>query len=153
MGEREKKLEALGYPMSDTPEAAGLYSPLVVDGKTAYASGMVPMEAGALKFKGKVPSVIGLEEAKKAAELCAANLLRVCARDIGSLDKIERVIKLTGFVNSDPDFTEQHIVINGASGLFIDVLGEAGRHARSAIGMANLPLGAAVEVELIVRLI
>ena len=111
------------------------------------------MEAGALKFKGKVPSDIGLEEAKKAAELCAANLLRVCARDIDSLDKIERIIKVTGFVNSDPDFTEQHIVINGASGLFIDVLGEAGRHARSAIGMANLPLGAAVEVELIVRLI
>ena len=152
MGEREKKLEALGYPMSDTPTAAGLYSPLVVDGKIAYASGMVPMEAGALKFNGKVPSAIGLEEAKKAAELCAANLLRVCARDLGSLDEIERVIKVTGFVNSDPGFTEQHIVINGASGLFIDVLGEAGHHARSAVGVANLPLGAAVEVEIIVRL-
>ena len=152
MGEREEKLEALGYPMSDTPQAAGLYTPLVVDGTTAYLSGMVPVEGGALKFKGKVPTEVGLEEAKKAAELCAVNLLRVCSRDLGSLDRIERIVKVTGFVSSDPEFTEQHVVINGASALFIDVLGEAGRHARSAVGMANLPTGAAVEVELIVRL-
>ena len=71
MGEREEKLEVLGYPMSDTPKAAGLYTPLVVDGRTAYLSGAVPVEAGELKFKGKVPSSIGVEEAKKAAELCA----------------------------------------------------------------------------------
>ncbi len=152
MGERDKKLEALGYQMSDTPAAAGLYTPLLVDGRTAYLSGMLPIEAGALKFKGKVPSAVGLEEAKKAAELCAANLLRVCARDLGSLDRIQRIVKVTGFVNCDPDFMEAHVVINGASGLFIGVLGEAGRHARSAIGVANLPLGAAVEVELVVAL-
>ena len=93
-----------------------------------------------------------MDDATKAAELCAANLLRVCARDLGSLDRIKQVIKLTGFVSSDPDFTEQHVVMNGASQLMIDVLGDAGRHARSAVGMANLPIGAAVEVEIIVRL-
>lgn len=152
MGEREDKLEALGYKMSDTPKPAGLYTPLVIDGKTAYLSGMVPVEAGELKYKGKVPSEVSLEDAQKAAELCAANLLRVCARDLGSLDMIERLIKVTGFVNSEPDFTDQHLVINGASGLLVEALGEAGHHARSAIGMAGLPTGAAVEVELIVRL-
>jgi len=82
----------------------------------------------------------------------AANLLRVFARDVGGLDKIERLIKVTGFVNSDPDFTNQHVVMNGASQLFIDVLGDAGKHARSAVGTASLPVGAAVEVELILKL-
>lgn len=152
MGEREQKLESLGYPLSDTPTAAGLYIPLLIDNGMAYASGMVPVEAGALKYDGKVPSAVGVPEAQKAAELCAANLLRVCARDLGSLSRIMQVVKVTGFVSSDPEFTEQHVVMNGASQLFIDVLGDAGRHARSAVGMANLPLGATVEVEVILRL-
>jgi len=112
---------------------------------------MVPFEQGALKYKGKVPSVISVPDAQKAAEICAANLLRVLNRDLGSLDRIDRILKVTGFVASDPDFTEQHVVVNGASQLLLDVLGEAGHHARSAVGMANLPLGATVEVELIVR--
>ena len=152
MGKSEETLEALGFPLSDTPQPAGLYTPLVIDGATAYASGMLPLENGILKYAGKVPSQISLEDAMKAAELCAANLLRVCARDLGSLDRIEKILKLTGFVNSDSGFTEQHTAINGASKLLIDVLGESGRHARSAIGVANLPLGAAVEVEIILRL-
>ncbi|MBN1685339.1 MAG: RidA family protein [Spirochaetales bacterium] len=152
MGKREEKLEELGFPLSDTPKAAGIYTPLVVDGTIAYASGMLPVENGALKYAGKVSSQVGVEEATKAARLCAANLLRVCARDLGSLDRIAKILKLTGFVNSDPDFAEQHVVMNGASSLFIDVLGEAGRHARSAIGMAGLPLDGAVEVEIVIRL-
>jgi enamine deaminase RidA (YjgF/YER057c/UK114 family) len=152
MGEREDKLEALGYPVADAPKAAGLYTPLVVDGSIAYCSGILPIEAGELKYIGKVPSSVDPEDATMAAELCAANLLRVCARDLGSLDKIEKLIKITGFVNSDADFTDQHVVLNGASGLFLDVLGEAGHHARSAIGVANLPLGVSVEVEIIVKL-
>ena len=108
MGIREEKLEALGYLLSDTPKAAGIYVPLRIDDGIGYASGMVPVEAGVLKFKGKIPSDVGLEGAKKAAELCAANLLRVCARDLGSLDKIGQILKVTGFVNSDLDFTDQH---------------------------------------------
>jgi enamine deaminase RidA (YjgF/YER057c/UK114 family) len=95
---------------------------------------------------------VSLEEAQKAAELCAANLLRVFARDVGPLSRIKKILKLTGFVNSDPGFTEAHMVINGASRLFIDVLGDAGTHARSALGMASLPRGASVEVEIIVAL-
>ena len=151
MGTREEKLESLGYDLSDTPKAAGLYTPLVIDGNVGYASGMVPFESGALKYQGKVPSATSVEDATKAAELCAANLLRVCARDLGSLDKIERIIKVTGFLSSDADFTDQHVVMNGASQLFLDVLGDAGNHARSAVGMANLPIGASVEVEIIFR--
>ena len=151
MSERLKKLEARGYSAGDTPKASGLYTPVVIDGTTAYVSGMVPFENGALKYKGKVPSAVSAEEATKAAELCAANLLRVLNRDLGSLEKIDRLLKVTGFVASDPDFADQHVVMNGASQLFLDILGEAGNHARSAVGMANLPIGAAVEVELVLR--
>ena len=152
MNEREKKLEMLGYPVDEAPKAAGLYTPLVVSGSTAYLSGMVPFENGALKYAGKVPSQVSVEQATDAAAICAANLLRVVKRDLGSLDKIGKLVKLTGFVSSDPDFTEQHVAMNGASKLLLDVLGDAGAHARSAVGMANLPLGAAVEVELIFEL-
>ena len=152
MERRVSTLESLGYPIADAPKPSGLYTPVVIDGRTAYASGMVPFEGGSLKYTGKVPSEVGMEDAQKAAELCAANLLRVLHRDLGSLDRVERVVKVTGFVNSDPDFTDQHLVMNGASQLLLDVLGEAGHHARSAVGMVNLPLGSTVEVELIVRL-
>lgn len=152
MNDREKKLEMLGYPIDEAPKAAGLYTPLVVSGSTAYLSGMVPFENGALKYAGKVPSQISVEQATDAAAICAANLLRVVKRDLGSLDRIGKLVKLTGFVNSDAEFTDQHVVMNGASKLLLDVLGDAGAHARSAVGMANLPIGAAVEVELIFEL-
>ncbi len=151
MNEREKKLEDRGYAISDAPKPGGLYTPVVVADGVAYASGMVPSESGRVKYTGKVPSTVSVEDATKAAELCAANLLRVLARDLGSLDRIQRSLKATGFVNSDSDFTEQHVVMNGASQLLIDILGDAGHHARSAVGMANLPLGATVEVELILQ--
>ena len=151
MGTREDRLESRGYPVAEAPKASGLYTPVVVDGGTAYVSGMVPFESGKLKYQGKVPSAVSLEEAQKAAEVCAANLLRVLHRDLGSLDRIKRMLKVTGFVSSDPDFTDQHLVINGASQLFLDVLEDAGHHARSAVGMANLPLGATVEVEIILK--
>ena len=151
MGERENKLESMGYPIDQAPKPAGLYTPVVVVGNTAYLSGMVPFEQGALKYEGKVASEVSVEDAQQAAALCAANLLRVFKRDVGPLDRIARIVKITGFVNSDPDFTDQHVVMNGASQLILDVLGDAGKHARSAVGMAGLPKGATVEVELIVE--
>jgi enamine deaminase RidA (YjgF/YER057c/UK114 family) len=152
MSEREKKLEEKGYPMDGAPVPGGIYQPVVVEGSVAYLSGSIPAADGKLTSKGSVPSEVSLEEAQKAAELCAANLLRVFARDVGPLSRIKKILKLTGFVNSDPGFTEAHMVINGASRLFIDVLGDAGTHARSALGMASLPRGASVEVEIIVAL-
>jgi len=111
---------------------------------------MVPFRDGEVAYTGKVPSAVGVEDAKKAAELSAANLLRVFAREVGPLDRITQVLKVTGFVNAEPYLTDAHLVMNGASQLIIDVLGDAGQHARSAVGVATLPLGASVEVEMIV---
>jgi enamine deaminase RidA (YjgF/YER057c/UK114 family) len=154
MDEREKKLIELGFsPECNLKSGAALYTPVVIDGTTAYVSGCVPFDENQkLTSKGKVPSEVSLEDAKLAARQCAVNILRLLRKEIGSLDRIDRVLKIFGMVNSNPDFMEQHLVINGASQLFIDVLGENGWHARSAVGMAALPLGASVEVEAIVRL-
>ncbi len=152
MKEREQKLEELRYPLERIASPAALYEPIVVDGTTVYASGAIPVDNGQLISKGKVPSQVSLENAQKAAALCAANILRIVCSKLGSLDKIERVLRLTGYVNSDSDFTDQHHVVNGASQLLIDVFGDAGRHGRSAVGVAQLPLGSSVEIELILKL-
>ncbi len=152
MNEREQKLESLGFPIDRcTPEGA-LVDPLTIVGNILYASGQVPFDGDKLISKGKVPSQINMEEATTAAALCAANVLRSVRRHIGSLDKIQRVVRMTGYVNADADFTDCHLVINGASRLVREVFGEEGRHARTALSMAQLPLGASVEVEMIFQL-
>src|SRR5260221_14029379 len=149
----DQKLESLGYPLDRRLSPGAIYRPVLIDGTTVYVSGCVPFDGDKnLVSKGKVPSEVSLEAAKKAAALCAANVLRLVRQELGSLARVERVLKVTGFVNSDADFTEQHLVINGASQLFIDVLGDSGWHARSAVGMAQLPLGSSVEVEAILKL-
>jgi len=152
MKEREQKLESMGYALDDVPGPGAIYKPVVIHGSTVYVSGAVPVSGSQLTSKGKVPSEVSVEEAQKAAALCAANNLRVVCKEMGSLDRIERVIRVTGYVNSEPDFTDPHLVINGASQLLLDVFGEAGVGARSAVGMAQLPLGASVEVEMILAL-
>ncbi len=152
MSAREKKLEALGYPLDRAPKPGAIYKPVVVVGRTMYVSGSVPIDGDTLVSQGKVPSQVSLDEACKAAALCAANNLRMARNEIGSLDRIRRVIRLTGYVNSDPDFMDQHLVINGASQLLLDVLGDAGLGARSALGMAQLPLGSSTEVEMILEI-
>ena len=152
MKEREKKLEALGYTLEKVTSPVAIYEPIVIDGTTVYASGSIPVDDGQLISKGKVPSQVSLKDAQKAAGLCVANILRIVYSKFGSLDKIERVLRLSGYVNSDIDFTDQHLVVNGASQLLIDVFGDAGRHARSAVGVAQLPLGSSVEIELILKL-
>jgi enamine deaminase RidA (YjgF/YER057c/UK114 family) len=153
MASREEILESLGYPLDKVPLPGATYKTVLVEGLVAYVSGCLPNDGGRnLVSVGKVPSVISLENAKKAAALCAANILRLVRQETGSLDRISRILKLVGFVNSDVSFTDQSQVINGASQLMIDVLGEAGWHARSAVGVAQLPLGASVEVEAILQL-
>ena len=151
MGQREDKIAELGYPIEQATPEGDLVSALSIDGSTIYASGQVPFEVDKLVSKGKVPSEVSVEEATKAAALCAANVLRAVYRELGSLDRVDRVLRITGYVNSEPDFSDQHLVINGASQLVRDVFGEQGRHARTAIGMAQLPLGSSVEVEMILR--
>jgi enamine deaminase RidA (YjgF/YER057c/UK114 family) len=152
MGQRDNKLEELGYPLDRTSPEGPLVEGFVIDGTTIYASGQVPFNGKELTCKGKVPSQVSAAEATAAAALCAANILRTVRKSVGSLDNIARVIRITGYVNSDPDFTDQHLVINGASQLVRDVFGDAGRHARTALGLAQLPLGSAVEVEMILAL-
>ncbi len=149
----DERLEALGYPLDRVPAPAALYRPLVIEDGLAYLSGALPLDGpGNLVAIGKVPTVVSLADATKAAALCAANLLRVLRQEIGSLDKVARVVRLAGYVNSELDFSDQHLIMNGASQLMVDVFGDAGAHARSTIGVAQLPLGAAVEVDAVVKL-
>ena len=153
MNNREQKMISLGSSPECNLKPGAIYRPVVIDGTTAYVAGCVPFDDNQqLTCKGKVISQVSLKEAQEAAALCAANILRLLRQELGSLDRIDRILKVVGFVNSDADFTEQHLVINGASQFFIDVLADAGWHARSAVGMASLPLGASVEVEAIVRI-
>ena len=152
MSERVQKLEELGYPIDRLNPEGDMIRSVMVDGTTIYASGQVPFDGAELASKGKVPSQVSVEDAKKAAALCAANVLRAVHRHLGSLDKVERIVRMTGYVNADPDFTDAHLVINGASELVRAVFGDAGTHARTALGLAQLPLGASVEVEMILRL-
>ena len=152
MDSREKILEQLGFPLERTTPEGKLVDAVSIDGDTIYASGQVPFDGDKLAYAGKVPTEVSLEDATKAAALCAANVLRAVRKHVGSLDRISRVVRITGYVNSDPSFTDQHLVLNGASQLVRDVFGDQGRHARTAIGVAQLPLGAAVEVEMILRL-
>ena len=152
MSERERKLIALGYPIEKTTPEGDLVDAVAISGRLVYASGQVPFNGSELVGRGKVPSQVGADEAGAAAALCAANVLRAVRKHLGSLDAVARVVRITGYVNSDPDFTDHHLVINGASRLVREVFGEDGRHARTALGMAQLPLGACVEVEMILEL-
>jgi enamine deaminase RidA (YjgF/YER057c/UK114 family) len=150
---REQKLESLGFPMDRIPTPGAIYRPVVVSGTTAYVSGCLPFDGpNQLTSTGKVGRDVSLADAQQAAALCAVNILRLLAQELGSLSRIKRVVRLGGYVNSTEDFTDQHLVINGASQLLADVLGEAAPHARSAIGVAQLPLGTSVEVDAIVEI-
>jgi len=152
MSERETKLESLGYPLDRISAEGKLVDRVAIVGNILYASGQVPFDGDKLVSKGKVPSEVNVPDATKAAELCAANVLRAVRQHIGSLDRIERIVRITGYVNADVDFTDEHLVINGASQLVRDVFGEAGRHARTALGMAQLPLGSSTEIEMIIQI-
>lgn len=149
MSRREARLLELGYEIEKTTPEGSLVDAVSIVGNLVYASGQVPFDGDQLKFVGKVPSQVSEEDATAAAALCAANVLRAVRKELGSLDAVERVVRITGYVHCEADFTLQHLVINGASQLVRDVFGEAGRHARTALGMQQLPLGASVEVEMI----
>jgi enamine deaminase RidA (YjgF/YER057c/UK114 family) len=150
--DRGKKLESLGYPLEETTPEGTLVEAVHLDGNIAYCSGQVPFAGGELVSQGKVPSQVSVDQAQQAAALCAANLIRALHAKLGSLEPIESIVRVTGYVNAEVDFTEAHLVINGASQLIRDVFGDDGKHARTALGVAQLPLGASTEVEMIVRL-
>jgi enamine deaminase RidA (YjgF/YER057c/UK114 family) len=146
----EAVLKSLGIELPAVPAPAANYVPSVRSGALLFVSGQVSIGPGA-KFIGKLGRDMTVEEGQKAARICAINILANIKGALGSLDNIARIVKLTGFVNCTLEFDEPHKVINGCSDLLTEVLGARGKHARSAIGMASLPLGAAVEVEAIVE--
>jgi len=145
------RLRDLGEQLPAVPPPAAAYTPFTRVGDLVYTSGQLPVVEGALPMTGKVGAEVTLELAQPLARRCALNVLAIGAEAAGDLDRI-RVVKLTVFVASDPSFTEQHLVANGASEFLGEVLGDAGVHARSAVGVAVLPLDAPVEVEAILQI-
>lgn len=134
--------------LPDAAAPAANYVPFVISGSQLFISGQLPIENGALAVTGIVGRDVDVPTAQRAAELCAINILAQAKSALdGDLERIARVIKINGFVASDPGFTEQHLVINGASNLLANILGDAGKHARAAVGMASLPFNAAVEID------
>ena len=144
----EEKLSSLGISLPIPPEPAGSYLPVVLFGNLAFVAGQIPTEGKQVKFRGKVESVAMGQE---AARLCTINALAQLKSSLGSLNGIKRVIKVTGFVNSDPSFTDHAKVLNGASDLLVAVFGEKGKHVRAAVGVSSLPLDSAVEIEFTVE--
>jgi enamine deaminase RidA (YjgF/YER057c/UK114 family) len=144
----ESRLKALGIVLHDLPAPAANYIPSVRVGSLLFVSGQVSGAPGTT-IKGKLGQNMNVEQGQQAARICAINLLANFKAALGDLGKVKRIVKLTGFVNCTGDFEDVHKVMNGCSDLLTDVLGERGKHARSAIGMASLPLGFAVEVEAI----
>jgi enamine deaminase RidA (YjgF/YER057c/UK114 family) len=148
----EARLHELGLELPAVPDPAGAYVPATRTANLIFTAGQLPFENGELRDTGKVGDAVSAEEAYEAARLCVLNALAAAAAEAGGLNGIRRVVKVTGFVASAPDFNAQPQVVNGASELIGELFGEAGLHARSAVGVAELPLDAPVEVELIVEL-
>lgn len=148
----EDKLASLCITLPSPPAPAGSYVPVVISYNLAFVAGQIPSEGGQVKFRGKVGRDITTEAGQQAARLCTINALAQLKSALSSLDRIRRVVKLTGFVNCESSFVDLPKVVNGASDLLVQVFGENGRHARAAVGVSSLPLDSAVEVELIVEI-
>ncbi|MEV1245204.1 RidA family protein [Nonomuraea sp. NPDC050022] len=145
----EEKITELGLTLPEVVAPLAAYVPAVRTGNLVYTSGQLPMVDGKLAQTGKVGAEVGLDDARELARICALNALAALKSEVGELGDVVRIVKVVAFVASDPAFTQQPQVANGASELLAEVLGDAGKHARSAVGVASLPLDAPVEVELI----
>jgi len=153
MGETiEKRLSDLGVTLPAAAAPAANYLPFVRSGNLLFTSGQLPMRDGKLQVSGVVGRDLDTAAGIEAAKLCAINVLAQAKAVLGDLEKIARLVKISVFVASTPDFTEQHLVANGASDFLAAALGERGKHARAAVGMASLPLNAAVEVEAVIEI-
>ncbi|PST24642.1 RidA family protein [Mesorhizobium plurifarium] len=150
--EIETRLTELGIVLPQAVAPVANYVPYVVSGSMLYISGQLPMEDGKVAVTGHVGKDVDVAGAQRAAELCAINILAQAKAALGDLGRIRRLVKINGFVASTPDFVEQHLVINGASNLLANALGEAGKHARAAVGMASLPFNAAVEIDAVIEI-
>ena len=147
----EARLAALKVALPAAAAAAANYVPAVRHGDLLYISGQLPMRDGGVAYRGRLGDAVSVEIGQEAARLCAINILAQAKAALdGDLERIRRVVRITGFVASTERFTEQHLVVNGASDFLADVLGDRGRHARAAVGVAALPLDAAVEIDAII---
>ncbi len=145
----EDKLKELGIELPEAPKPLGAYVPFVQTGNLILLSGILPLRNGKLTRTGKVGKEVGVEEAGDDAKTAAINALAVLKGHVGSLDKVKRCVKITGYIASSPDFTGQPGVLNAASDFLFEVFGDAGRHARAAVGVTVLPLDSPVEIEFI----
>ncbi len=147
----EARLRDLGFELPPPPPAAGNYVGAVRVGQLVFVSGHGPVKEGELIYRGKLGQDMDIDTAREAAQLVILNALASLKAEIGNLDRVRRIVKLLGMVNSTPDFVEQPKVIDGASNLLTTVFGEKGRHARAAVGFVSLPYGIAVEIEMVVE--
>ena len=148
----EKRLDALNIILPSPPKPIGSYVPVLITGKLAFVSGQIPIKDGKVIYAGKVSTDLSVEDAQKAARLCVINALAQLKAELGNLDRISKIVKVSGFVNSPPEFTDQPKVINGASDLLFEIFGQKGQHARIAVGVSSLPLNSAVEIDLIAEI-
>jgi enamine deaminase RidA (YjgF/YER057c/UK114 family) len=147
----EDRLAELGLKLPNVSKPVAAYVPAMVTGNLVFTAGQLPFVDGKLEATGKVGAEVSAEEAAKLAATCVLNALAAASSVIGSLDRVTRIVKVVGFVASTPDFTGQPAVVNGASELLGEIFGEPGQHARSAVGVAVLPLDAPVEIELVLE--
>ena len=146
----EQKIESLGIKLPSPPTPAGSYVAVVKTGNLLFISGQIPMVDGKLLYTGKVTDE-NLETAQKSAKTCAINILAQLKRELGEFEKVVKIVRLSGFVNSDPEFSQHPKVINAASDLLHEIFGEKGIHSRIAVGVANLPLNSMTEIDAIVE--
>lgn len=146
----ENRLRELQIVLPEV-QPAGNYLPAVRVGNLLFVSGQLPKTEGKIAYKGRVGRDLNLESARRAAKSCVANILAVVQQEIGSLDRVKRIVRITGFINTYPGFNDHPKVLDAASDLLVEIFGEAGRHARLAVGVVELPLNAAIEMEAIVE--
>lgn len=152
MGLIDKRLAELGITLPTPAKPVANYVPWVRSGNLVFISGQGPLSDGNILYQGRLPDTVSIEDGQKSARLCAVNVIAQLREALGGdLDRVTRVVKLVGFVNAAPDFADHPKIINGASDLMVEVFGDKGRHARSAVGSPSLPFNISVEVEAIIE--
>ncbi len=146
-----ERMNELGIELPRAPAPVGAYVPYVISGSLMFISGQVPIRDDAMIHEGKVPLDVTVEQGQECAALCFLNAIAQAKAALGDLERVERIVRMTGYVAVAADFTAQPLVVNGASNLAVDIFGEKGKHARVAVGVAELPLGAPVELEVILE--
>lgn len=146
----EDKLKELHIVLPEV-QPAGNYLPAIRTGNLIFVSGQLPKMEGKIAFRGRIGKDLNLESARRAARACIANILAVLKQELGSLEKIKKIVRLAGYINTYPGFNDHPKVMDAASDLLVEIFGEAGKHSRVAVGVVELPLGAAIEMEMIVE--